>query len=126
MDDERERLRQLSAGLVQLHGLLLDRERRAYEYSRGPVGAHELLHLLLNHEHFAWLRSLSTLMAQIDAMVDDDEPLVLEDARRLLREAHRLLKSGDSGAFQDKYRDALQESPEVVMVHAGISKVLQR
>src|SRR5881409_1696609 len=44
----------------------------------------------------------------------------------LMREAYRLLSSGDRGAFQDKYRAALQDSPDVVMTHAGISGKLRR
>ena len=126
VDDERERLRELSRGLFRLHGLLMDRERRTYEDRYGPVGARELLQLLLNDPQFAWLRSLSGLMARVDELVDSDEPVAAADARQLFEEAHRLLKSGDAGAFQDKYRDALQESPDVVMAHAGISAVLRR
>jgi len=126
VDQDRERLRDLSAGLVRLHALLLDRERRAYEARHGPVGSWELLQLLLHDEQFAWLRSLSTLMAQIDALVDTDEPVAAADAQGLMREAYRLLSSGDRGAFQDKYRAALQDSPDVVMTHAGISGKLRR
>lgn len=126
MDPERQRLRDLSRELFRLHGLLLDRERRTYERQYGRVGSNELLRLLLNHDHFAWLRSLSGLMAQVDEMVDTDDPVTAHDAEPLLRETHRLLKSGDSGLFQNKYRDALQESPDVVMVHAGISEMLRR
>jgi hypothetical protein len=126
MDEDRQRLRDLSAGLVRLHALLLERERRTYETRHGRVGARELLQLLLQDGHFAWLRSLSMLMARIDALVDAEEPLEAQDVRDLLGETYRLLKSGDSGVFQDKYRDALQESPDVVMVHAGISEVLRR
>ena len=126
MDQHRERLRELARGLVRLHSLLLERERRVYEERHGAVGSRELLHLLLHDQHFAWLRSLSTLMARIDELVDAEEPITAVDAERLLGEVYRLLKSGDSGAFQDKYRDALQESPDVVMVHAGITAVLRR
>ena len=111
---------------MRLHSLLLDRERRTYESRHGPVAPHALLHLLLHDDRFAWLRSLSRLMAQVDELVDTDEPVGAADAQRLLRETHRLLKSGDSGPFQDKYRDALQESPDVVMTHAGISELLRR
>lgn len=125
MDEGREHLRALGRGLVRLHALLMERERRAYENQHGPVGSGELLRLLLGDEHFAWLRSLSILMAQVDELVDAEEPLAPGDAERLFREAHRLLKSGDNGVFQDKYREALQESPDVVMVHAGISEVLR-
>jgi precorrin-6x reductase len=126
MDDARERLRDLSAGLVRLHALLLERERHAYEERHGPVGSWELLQLLLRDEQFAWLRSLSSLMAQIDALVDADEPVAAANAQGLMRDAYRLLSSGESGAFQDKYRAALQESADVVMVHAGIAGTLRR
>src|SRR5437762_2041063 len=126
VDHDRERLRELSAGLVRLHALLMDRERRAYEDRHGPVGPRELLQLLLHDEHFAWLRSLSILMAQIDALVDANESVADDEAQGVLRETYRLLKSGESGVFQDKYRDALQESPDVVMAHAGISEMLRR
>ncbi len=126
VDQDRERLRRLGAGLVRLHSLLMDRERRAYERRRGPVGSRRLLELLLHDEHFVWLRSLSTLMARIDELVDADEPLTARDIEDVLGETYRLLKSGESGVFQDKYREALQESPDVVMTHAGISEVLRK
>jgi hypothetical protein len=125
MDPERDRLRDLSARLTRLHGLLLDRERRAYEARHGTVGAHELLTLLLHDAQFAWLRALSSMMAQIDAAVDQEEAITAADAQRALRATYQLLKSGDSGPFQDKYRDALQESPDVVMAHADVSRVLR-
>ncbi len=126
VDQDRERLRRLGAGLVRLHSLLMDRERRSYERRRGPVGSRRLLELLLHDEHFVWLRSLSTLMARIDELVDADEPLTARDIEDVLGETYRLLKSGESGVFQDKYREALQESPDVVMTHAGISEVLRK
>jgi hypothetical protein len=92
----------------------------------GAVSAWELLQLLLHDEQFAWLRSLSSLMAEIDALVDADEPVAAADAQRLMRHAHGLLSSGDRGPFQDKYREALQESPDIVMAHAGVSGILRR
>jgi hypothetical protein len=125
VDDGRD-LRALGRGLVGLHALLMERERRAYEARHGRVGSAELLRLLLHDDHFAWLRPLSTLMAEIDELVDTDEPLAVDDAERVLRTTHRLLKSADTGAFQDNYREALQESPDVVMAHARISAMLRR
>ena len=124
-DAGRERLRTLNRGLLQLHSVLLERERRVYESRRGPVAPYELLHLLINDQEFAWLRSLSGLMARIDEVVDAGEPVTADDASAAFREAHRLLKSGESGPFQDRYRDALQESPDVVMAHARVSAVLR-
>jgi hypothetical protein len=125
MDPERERLRELNARLTRLHGLLLTRERRAYEAEHDAVSAHALLQLVLHDPQFAWLRSLSGLMAQIDAAVDDDVPITPADGQRAMRETYRLLKSGEQGEFQEKYRDALQDSPDVVMAHAAVSKILR-
>ena len=124
MDQDRDRMRALSTRLLKLHGVLLDRERRAYEERHGLVASRELLHLLLHDESFAWLRSLSSMIAKIDEVVDADEPLPPDSMQAAFREAHRLLKSGTGGAFQDKYHLALQESPDVIMAHAAVSRVL--
>jgi hypothetical protein len=121
---ERDRLREISRRLLRLHRILLDRERHAYEARHGTVSSGDLLRLLLHDEHFAWLRPLSTLIATIDELVDTGEPIASADAQKMFAEVYGLLKSGDSGAFQDKYRQALQDSPDVVMAHAGVSAVL--
>lgn len=124
VDHHRERLRDLSIRLVRLHKALVDRERLTYEERHGAIPSGELFRLLLHDERFAWLRSLSALIAQIDTAVDAREPLAEEDVQRALRETHRLLKSGGTGEFQDNYREALQDSPHVVMAHAEVSKAL--
>ncbi len=122
--DERERLRDLSRRLLRLHKMLLDREREAYEQRHGAIPSGALFRLVLDDEAFAWLRTLSALIAQIDTAVDADEPIGHEDAERAFRETYRLLKSGSEGHFQDRYRVALQDSPDVVMAHADVSRVL--
>ena len=124
MNQDRDRLRDLSARLLRLHGILLDRERRSYEDRHGAVASRELLHLLLHDEHFSWLRSLSSMIAKIDEVVDADEPLPPQSLQSAFREAHRLLKSGTRGDFQDKYHLALQDSADVIMAHAAVSRVL--
>jgi hypothetical protein len=125
VEQHRDLMRELSARLLALHKLLLDREREAYEQMHGPADAGQMLRLLLHEEQFAWLRPLSKLVAQMDDLVDSDEPISKEDAERTYGAAFRLLGSGDRGAFQDKYRDALQASADVVMVHASIRAVLR-
>lgn len=124
MVSDRGRLRDLSTRLVRLHKVLLERERRAYEQRHGTIPSGELLRLVLHDEQFSWLRVLSGMIAEIDAIVDADEPIERENVRTVFREAHRLLKAGGPGDFQDKYYVALQESPDVVMAHADVSRVL--
>lgn len=125
VDQERERLRDLSARVVRLHKVLLDRERRLHEDHHGPIPAAELFRLVLHDEQFAWLRSLSALIARIDELVDAADPISKEHEAAVFGEAYRLLKSGGSRGFSDKYRDALQESPDVVIAHAEVSRVLR-
>jgi hypothetical protein len=68
------RLHDLRAGLLQLHKLLLDEQREAYEANYGPVASGPaLLRLVLHHEEFAWLRMLSAMIATIDAALDEAE-----------------------------------------------------
>ena len=121
----RESLRALSERLTRLHRLLLDRQRLAYEARHGAVAPRDLFNLLLNDEAFAWLRPLSQMVARIDELVDAKGPVAEADARRLIQEAHALLKSDAQDAFHANYRDALQDSPDVVMAHAEVSKLLK-
>jgi len=123
VDAHRDRLRDLSGRLLRLHRLLLDRERLAYETRHGFVAAGDLFRLVLDDPQFAWLRSLSALIARIDAAVDGDDVLATADVDAAFREVCRLLKAGAGGEFQEKYHDALQRSPEVVMAHADVSKL---
>ena len=125
MESARDLLSDLSRRLLRLHGLLLNRERRAYERRHGALQSRALLDLLLHDEDFAWLRSLSGLVAHIDELVSSDDAPPAEIVERVFAEATRLLKSGEQSPFHDKYRDALQDSPEVVMAHAEVSKLLR-
>jgi len=125
MEDSRARLREISLRLMPLHRLLLERERHAYEARHGAIPPGNALNLVLYDERFAWLRTLSSVMVKIDEAVDADDPVTERDVQAVRRELHRLLKSGAADTFQQKYRAALQESPDVVMAHAAVSALLR-
>jgi len=121
-----DRLRDLRARLTRLHRTLLEEERDTYEAAHGPVASRPaLLHLLLHHEHFAWLRALSAMISAIDAALDEaDTGIPDAEVDTFFRQTHALLRSGGSGPFETKYREALQRSPDVVMAHAAVIKLL--
>jgi len=125
MEQGRGRLRELNARLVRLHKTLLDFQRAAYEGAHGQVRSGELLELVLHHEQFLWLRSLSGVMARIDEALDEDPATAPLDVDGFFRETSRLLRSGGSGPFETRYHAALQESPDVVMAHAQVVKMFQ-
>ena len=119
-------LRDLRTRLLALHKMLLDEQRRAYEETYGPVASGgDLLRLVLQHEAFAWLRSLSEVISRMDEALDETDEL-LTDAQitTFFQEARALLRSGGSSPFETKYREALQRSPEIVMAHADVVKLL--
>ena len=124
VDDGFQKLRDLNIRIIRLHKVLMDRQHRAYERDYGPVMPAQLLQLLLTSEHFAWLRPLSGLMARIDEALDDDSETSRTTVEGLFREVHGLLRSGRQGAFETRYRDALQESPDVVLAHADVVRAL--
>jgi hypothetical protein len=125
VDRERASLRDLSARLLRLHSVLLEGARRSYEARHGTVTPRDLLPLLIHDAHFAWLRPLSGMIAGIDEIVDAEESLTARDVERLFAQVQRLLRSDDADpAFHTTYRDALQESPDVVMRHADVVKLL--
>jgi hypothetical protein len=120
-------LSDLRERLLALHKLLLDGETRAWQARHGrEVSGHALFRLLLEDPQFAWLRALSGLVSRIDAALDevDDRSPSAERDRAFLLETLRLLRSDGQGTFEIKYREALQRSPDVVVAHAAVMKIV--
>jgi len=122
---ERALLHDVRAGLLHLHQTLLDMERKSFETTHGRVNSGELLQLVLNHEQFAWLRIISALVVQIDEMLDADEPASAADMLDLISAARQLFAESGDQEFQQKYRTALQQEPDVVMAHSALMKLLR-
>jgi hypothetical protein len=127
----REVLKDLRLGLLRLHKLLLDLERRDYERTRGPIGnSYEFLQLVLKDPWFDWLHRLSELIVQIDESLDTREaetPPTEEDAKALIERVKTLLAPSESGTqFQKNYFLALQQSPDVVLLHSEMMRLLGR
>jgi hypothetical protein len=120
----RQRLTNMRRALLRLHKALLDDERLAYERVYGQVTGGELLQLVINHEQFAWLHSISELIVSIDEMLDAEEPMTSADAESLFTQARTLLKpSEDSTDFERKYYAALQRDPDIVLAHREVTKI---
>jgi hypothetical protein len=129
-DTTREGLKQLRQGLLRLHKALLDLERRDYERARGRIGnSYEFLQLVLKDPWFDWLHRLSELIVQIDETLDphSETPATEADAAALIERVKTLLAPAETGTeFQKNYFLALQQSPEVVLLHSEIVRLLGR
>ncbi|HEX5890559.1 MAG TPA: hypothetical protein VFY61_17740 [Pyrinomonadaceae bacterium] len=127
----RDALKELRHGLLRLHKLLLELERRDYERARGRISnSYEFLQLVLKDPWFDWLHRLSELIVQIDEGLDTREaehPMTDEDAKALTERAKTLLAPSESGTqFQKNYFLALQQSPDVVLLHSEVMRLLGR
>lgn len=123
----RQSLRDLRGRLLQLHKALLDDARAAYELDRGRVDSSaSLLQLVINDPWFAWLHSVSELVVRIDEAVELDSPATDADATALTGHVDRLLTASENGrGFQQRYYEALQRQPAVVLAHAEVKRVLK-
>jgi catechol 2,3-dioxygenase len=126
-DSNRVRLRDLRGKLLQLHKVLLDDARVAYEMDRGRVpSSATLLQLVINDPWFAWLHSLSELVVRIDETIDPDSPATDADAATLIDQVEKLLTASENGeGFHRRYFDALQRQPAVVMAHADVRRAIK-
>jgi hypothetical protein len=110
--------------------MLLDLERRDFERARGPIGnSYEFLQLVLKDPWFDWLHRLSELIVQIDETLDthSETPATEADATALAERARTLLAPAENGTeFQKNYFLALQQSPDVVLLHSDLMRVLGR
>ena len=124
-----ETLKQLRQGLLRVHKILLELERTGYERARGRISnSYEFLQLVLKDPWFDWLHRLSELIVQIDETLDtvgSDTPASENDALALVARAKLLLAPSESGnEFQKNYFLALQQSPDVVLLHSEVTRLL--
>lgn len=120
-----QQLRDVRRALLYLHKTLLDAERVRYERLNGRVEGGPLLQLVIHDPWFSWLRPLSALMVQIDETLDADEPVSAHAVVDLLLQVRLLLRPAESGdVFQENYYSALQDTPDVVIAHRGVTRLL--
>ncbi len=111
--------------LLRLHKLLLDIERQDYEEINGPISSGLFLNILVGEKSFQWLRKFSTLIADIDEMLDIDDGYTKNMVDKHLTQMRDLLNLKASDAeFNEKYKIRLQSNSEVAGKHSELKKLL--
>jgi hypothetical protein len=134
LDDTELRLRldEVSHALRPLHKALVDLVQADYEKRQGrPVGGPvQLFQLLTRDPFFLWLHPMSALMAEIDELYDQKEPVAMDAVVAVRTTLESLV--GNRGqepspdSFVSRYLEILQKDPNVVMLHARVRKALDR
>ena len=122
----REQIKTIRMRLLDLHKLLLDRERGIYESAHGNIGSPgEYLQLVLEHEQFAWLRRLSGVIVEMDELIRLRTTSGAPEAEATLESARQILRLQEHGTdYQQRYWAAIQDSPDVVIAHCQTERAL--
>jgi hypothetical protein len=120
----RAALEDVSRKLQELYGAVLSAERRF-----APSGAGlELLDRLMNDPAWAWLRPLSSLIAEVDhALAQDAELSAMEGAAAAAHIRGLLFGEGDlfDNEFLTHYRSLLQLDHRLASTHGQLRALLR-
>jgi hypothetical protein len=121
-------LRELRPLLLNLHKVLMEQERVAYEEAHGPIATKgEYFQLVLGHEWFNWLRPISQAIVRIDELLSAKKPEAAEPAEAILVDVRALLRPQEDGSIaEQRYYQAIQDNPEIALMHATAAQILER
>lgn len=131
MDDAelRSKLDAVAHALRPVHKALVDLVQADYEKEHGPVrGPLHLFKLLTGDPFFAWLLPLSALMAEVDELYDQKEPLEAAAVQAVRAALEDLIADRGQPAAPDhflvRYLAILQNEPDVVLLHARLRRAV--
>ena len=118
-------LKDVRKPLLELHKSILDHERAGYEKVHGPVTPAAFLQQLIAGPDFRWIAPLSTAIANIDELLDDDQ--MTADDRIAGAQAIATLFDSDApnNIFRQHYLPLLQESPAILHEHGRVVQALR-
>lgn len=121
-----EDLKRVSVALLAVHRTLLDHTRGEYARRFGhTLSAGEALRAAMQDPFFAWLRPLSGLIVAVDEVAASREGVSEPLAAGVRWEVERMLEGEVAPEFGERYRDLLQELPDLVSDHGLLRQVLR-
>jgi len=118
-------LKDVRLQLLKLHKLLIDIERENFEKLNGKITSGQFLSLLVDDKNFSWLRNFSTLIVEVDEMLDLDDGFTEARIDKHLFQIGELLNLRNIDKdFNEKYKNLLQTNPEVAGKHSELKKSL--
>jgi len=127
----KERLGTLVVALRSLHRVLAERMRRDVEAREQTViMPGRWLSRLTGDPEFAWLRSLSELIVDLDVFLDADPAPAVDDLASIRADVERMIAPspvpGTESAFSSQYWHYVHEEPQVGTVHGELRQALDR
>jgi hypothetical protein len=114
--------------LLDLHKKLIDVSRADYETQHGTISSPgDWVRLLVGDPFFDFLHPLSKLITTFDELLEATWPLREVDAAAVRAEIENIFGDYPTTpvSFRAKYLDIIQRSPDVVLLHAKVKKIIQ-
>ncbi|MGZ5036329.1 MAG: hypothetical protein ACXWG1_03365 [Usitatibacter sp.] len=120
-------IQDLRHSVLDLHKALLDAQRIRYEREHGRIATSgEFLGLVLEHPAFAWLRTLSALIARIDEWIEEQAEKPAEEPSELVGALRSLIaREGGHATFSAPYWEMVNEVPAVLVEHVKLWRLLE-
>jgi trans-aconitate methyltransferase len=123
-----ENFKEIRNEMLRLHKTLLDIEKSNYEAEFGKLSPNQLLQLLFENDSFTWLRTISTLIAEIDEMFASKKGIDEDLKRQLYKKTQDLFDEEAVGNedFKAKYQANLNTETDVAFHHVKILKLFAK
>lgn len=118
-------LSEIRRPLLALHKAILDHERALYEKEFGPVTPAAFLQVLINGSAFRWLTPLSTVIANVDEILDDKEADSTDRLAAVEGVTSLFSAEQPNNAFLPRYLPLLQADPAILHHHGQVSQLLR-
>ena len=113
--------------VLELHKSLMDAQRARYEKVHGRISnSSEFLGLLLEHPQFAWLRSMSALIARLDEWQEGGAEASEEELSAIIAAFRELIEAnGKHPTFTAPYWELVNETPEALVSHVKLWRLIE-
>src|SRR5258708_20679338 len=110
--------------LLALHKSLLDAQRIRYEREHGRIPSSQaLLGLVLEHPAFAWLRSMSALIARLDEWMEEGDAASAGDLAEMIAALRSLIQAESPHAdFGKPYWEIVNDVPQSLVAPAQLCR----
>jgi hypothetical protein len=120
----KDKLNNLIKALLNLHKALLDLEKEAYEKKNGQISNnYEYFQLVVNHDDFSWLRSLSELITKLDEATEQVE-IDNKHVKNILVSLNELLQTSPNEDFSKRYQYFLLNNDKIVSLEKEIIAII--
>jgi len=125
MAQKLDQLKEARLQLLRIHKLLIDIERENFEKQTGLLTSGQFLGLLLDDPDLQWLRKFSTLIVEIDEMLDLDDGFSEGMIQNQLSAIKNLIDfDGLDREFEERYKNSIQRNPQVALKHGELKNFM--